>query len=306
MEKTMKKENRKSGFYTRGFTTFVLAISFFLIAVTGVVLYVTPRGRVAHWTNWTVLGLGKEEWGAIHMTAATLFVITAAVHLFFNWKVILGYLRLKRIAGIRLKRELAAAVAVSLFVVVGTIVAIPPFGTIVDFHDAIKRSWDQAGARGPVAHAEELKLEELSERVEVPVEDVVGGLGARGYKGASPRARLSDIARANAVAPRDVYEAIRSEQTSTHRYRAESDTRGQGRGRMTLGELCSTENLSEDDAVELLGRQGIRAMPSSTLRELASSLQLRPGEIAAMLLSHGETTGRFDCDSSAQRPFEAR
>jgi hypothetical protein len=294
----MNQDKKKKGFYTRGFTTFILTGAFSLIAVTGVVLFITPRGRVAHWTNWTLLGLGKEDWGAIHITTATLFVIAAAVHLFFNWKVILGYLRVKRIAGIRLKRELAASVALGLFVVLGTLSGIPPLSTIVDFHDAIKRSWDQANLRAPVAHAEELRLEEFAELIEMPVDEMVGALEALGFKAASPNARLSHIARDNEAAPVDLYKAIQSERPASS-HREQTDGGGLGRGRMTLRELCASGSLSEDGAIDLLRRKGIQATPSSTLRELASSLEVRPGELAAML-TQSETSGRFDCGSSVQ------
>ncbi|MCK4782139.1 MAG: DUF4405 domain-containing protein, partial [Desulfobacteraceae bacterium] len=58
-------KNRKR-FNWRGWTTFVVTISFVVDTISGIILYVAPPGRIANWTNWTIWGLNKEEWAAIH------------------------------------------------------------------------------------------------------------------------------------------------------------------------------------------------------------------------------------------------
>lgn len=85
--KQMRDSRTKSSFYTRGFTTFVLAAAFLVLAVTGAVLYITPRGRVANWTDWSLLGLDKQQWSSVHITIATLFLLAAALHLFLIGKL---------------------------------------------------------------------------------------------------------------------------------------------------------------------------------------------------------------------------
>ena len=274
---------RKSGFYTRGFTTFVLTAAFFIIAVTGVVLYVTPRGRVAHWTNWTLLGLGKEQWGAVHMTAATLFLVAAGLHLFFNWKVLLGYIRLKRVAGFRLKREFAAAVALCAFFVLGTLTGLPPFSNIVQLHDDVKDYWDRASVEAPMPHAEELRLDELAREMDLPVEKVVTALGEEGYDDVSPNMKVARIARANEVAPSAVYQAIRTKHATADSHQTESQIRGPRLGTMTLGEFCSAETLPLDAVIASLTKRGVTAKDTSSLRELATFLNMRPGQLASMV-----------------------
>ena len=60
----------RRGFHWRGFFSLLLFASFTLLAVSGIVLYFSPKGRVANWTGWTVLKLYKEEWSSVHIVLA--------------------------------------------------------------------------------------------------------------------------------------------------------------------------------------------------------------------------------------------
>lgn len=274
----MRDSRTKSSFYTRGFTTFVLAAAFLVLAVTGAVLYITPRGRVANWTDWSLLGLGKHQWGSVHITIATLFLLAAALHLFFNWKVILGYIRLKKIAGFRLKREFVAAVTVGVFFIVGTLAGIPPFSTIVLLHDDIKDYWERTSVQAPQPHAEELPMEELARQLNRPVDEVLAVLDQHGYLLVEPSLPVARIAEANAVAPSEIYEVVRAGLSlpETH---SGGTRHGSGFGMMTLDAFCSAESLPLETVMAWLSRKGVVANGSSTLRELAQSLNLRPGQL---------------------------
>ena len=52
-------------FSFRGFTSFTLTLSFILISVSGIVLYIVPSGRVAYWINWKLVGLTRDNWDGI-------------------------------------------------------------------------------------------------------------------------------------------------------------------------------------------------------------------------------------------------
>jgi hypothetical protein len=61
MEKSTEKK-----FKWRGMMTLLLVLAVLLDIISGVILYITPPGRFANWTDWTLWGLNKHEWGAIH------------------------------------------------------------------------------------------------------------------------------------------------------------------------------------------------------------------------------------------------
>ena len=68
-------------FHFRGFVSLFLMLAFLVLSVSGVVLYVTPRGRVANWTGWTMLSLEKQTWQSVHVGIALLFLVGAVLHL---------------------------------------------------------------------------------------------------------------------------------------------------------------------------------------------------------------------------------
>ena len=277
-----KERTKKQSFYTRGFTTFVIATTFLTLLVSGTVLFFSPRGRVANWTDWGVLGVGKEQWASVHYTAATLFLVIAALHIFFNWKVLLGYLRLKRVQGLRLKKELVAALAVSALFVAGPLIGFPPFGNFIDAHEDIKDYWDGVTERAPIPHAEDLPLRDFAQQINMPVENLVESLRSEGFDVRNEDTTLGDLARQRELAPSDIYARVvpREERTETDSH--EKST-GRGFGRMTVEQYCQSEGLSTHAFVEALRRQGVEATRTSSLRQLAQSLEMRPGELVSLI-----------------------
>ena len=96
-------------FHWKVFVSFYVVFSFLALAVSGIVLYVAPPGRIANWSIWTLGALSKAQWQAVHTIVALLFIVAAGFHLYFNWKVLMAYLRSKLAEGLRMKWELAGA-----------------------------------------------------------------------------------------------------------------------------------------------------------------------------------------------------
>ena len=138
---TSEPRNRRR-FSTRGFTSLLLTLVLLVMGLSGVMLYLTPRGRVAHWTDWTLLGLGKEGWGALHMNASLLFLLGAVLHLAINWSTFFRYLKKKTVAGLHMKKELALAVVIAGVAVAGTLYEVPPFSSVVALNEDIKNYWE--------------------------------------------------------------------------------------------------------------------------------------------------------------------
>jgi hypothetical protein len=46
-------------------------VSFILVGITSIILYIVPHGRVAYWADWHLLGLTKTEWGNLHINVLT-------------------------------------------------------------------------------------------------------------------------------------------------------------------------------------------------------------------------------------------
>ena len=97
-------------FSWRRYISLGLALTFAMILVSGLVLYIAPKGSVARWTNWLFLGLDRAQWETQHTIFSYLFVFFGFVHLFqLNWKAFLSYLGRKIIKREKSKTTVAVA-----------------------------------------------------------------------------------------------------------------------------------------------------------------------------------------------------
>ncbi|WP_029131881.1 DUF4405 domain-containing protein [Sedimenticola selenatireducens] len=93
----------------RSLIAFLVTWAFVVLTVTGIILYIIPHGRIAYWTHWSLAGLGKEQWGWVHMMFGGIFIVTGALHLYYNWKPFKKYLA-ERVRGkLNLSHELVAS-----------------------------------------------------------------------------------------------------------------------------------------------------------------------------------------------------
>jgi hypothetical protein len=270
METTKKKR-----FKWRGVATFMLIMALALEIISGVVLYITPPGRYAHWTNWTLWGLSKEGWGAMHTIFGYLLLIIIAGHLYYNWRVIVAFVWSKVRHTFNLKRELAVATIISLAVFLGTYWNVPPFSTVMNFGEKAKHSWEQKDpsyargrGRGFVSPSAALAKEDGRtyapnhgsgcSQPSVPLITENRGNGAQGNG-------------RNAFSP-----------AVAHAETIPGVQRGGGLGRKTMDMVFSDYGIPMDEGLSRLKGQGIEAKATDTVRDLADRTGKRPTEIIQM------------------------
>ncbi|QDU55703.1 DUF4405 domain-containing protein [Aeoliella mucimassa] len=202
-------------FGLRAFTSMLLSVSFLVLCVSGIVLFLTPRGRVANWTGWTLLGLDKHEWSSLHVNNSILFIIMAATHLVLNWSVLMRYLKNKKVPGIHKWKELTVALGVAGLCVAGPIFSVPPFSSLMAFNDEVKDYWEQDNTSGsanpPVAHAEELTLAELADHIFLTSDQVSTALASNGYDVTNTSLTVAEIAEQKQQTPSELFDVIREE-----------------------------------------------------------------------------------------------
>jgi len=272
-------------FHWKVFVSFYVVFSFLALAVSGIVLYVSPPGRIANWSVWRLLLLSKAQWQAVHTIVALAFLVAAGFHIYFNWKVLVAYLKSKLQAGIRMKRELAAASLTGAAILAVSITGMPPFGTVMDVGEDIKNSWSTASSEPPVPHAELMTVERLSETVKIPTEKAVANLERQGIKVAQPAMTVQQIADANRLTPQQVYQKIQSEDAKPKVSLAE----GGGWGRMNVQQVCERFNVPLDAGVARLQAAGIQASATTMIRELATARGKTPIDIAKIVVGEDGT-----------------
>jgi hypothetical protein len=217
-------------FQLKGFTSLLLTLLFVALSFSGVILYLTPRGRVANWTGWTMLGLEKQGWQAVHVNIGLLFLIAAGLHLFLNWGLFWGYIKKKASLGLNLKLEMLVAVLIAAGVLLGTIQGVSPFAALMALNEQIKDYWEREPVSAPLPHAEELSLEQLAGRMGLSTEQVFSALKQEGIAVENGATTIAKLAEKSRLTPSEVYAAIKKHFPESQQSEPAQSAGGPGRG----------------------------------------------------------------------------
>jgi hypothetical protein len=288
--------SRKSAFRPRGLIAFTVFGGFAVMTVTGLILFVTPPGRVAYWTDWALLGLEKEGWTAVHIVFSLLFVAVGLTHLVFNWKPFKHYLVNKLGDHLRLRAEAAVATGAVAVILVGTLFGAPPFSWIVDLNQSLKGAWAAAGwAEPPFGHAEEVSLKVLGMRMGMEPRAMMEALRDAGYRVEQPGQKVKHIAEANGVSPALLWAAVteRVQPAAPEPAHAgitaeEVELRyaGTGLGQKTIAEIAGTTGVPLDTVLARLAGAGIAAAPDDKMKAVAAAHDdMAPIELLKLMLA---------------------
>jgi len=273
-------QRKRETFYWRAFVTFYVVLSFLLIVGSGVVLFIAPPGRVANWADWRFGALQKAHWQAVHTVFTFLFVVAAGFHVYFNWRVLVAYVRSKVGDGVRRGRELALASGVAGAILTLTLAGVPPFSTLISIGETAKSAWSDPTTEPPVPHAELWTLEKFSESTKVPVEAAMDNLKRAGMPTQDKNATLHAIATTYRTTPKQVYAKALGEAKPAAVPLAE----GGGYGQKTVQQVAAQLNLPLSTALERLRNSGMtEAAGDSNIGSLATAYGRRPFEVGQIL-----------------------
>lgn len=273
-------------FSWRAFISFGLLLSFAMLLVSGVVLYVSPPGRVANWTDWRMFGLSKTGWQNQHTVFGFFFAILSVLHLFFiNWKAFLSYLKNKAAKSLGSPRELFGSVFLFLLLVIGTFFLVQPFASIIDFGNNISGSWEKQIKQPPVPHAEKLTLKELAGQPALggDAEALKAKIEKAGYTVGSLEQTLEDIAAKNRTNAETIYGTLVARDDSGRKLPSE------GFGRKTLEQIATERGISVRSLQLALEMKGVQAQPEMTMRVVADKNGIGVDTLRGMLESMIDT-----------------
>jgi hypothetical protein len=271
------------------FISVTTALSFVAMSVTGVVLFVTPPGRIAHWTGWRMLALTKDQWGGLHIWFSLVFMIAAVFHLYLNWRCFLSYFRNRVRKAFAFRTEWIIALLLCAVVGWGTLTNAGPFASLLTWNEAIKRGWETPTGQAPIPHAELMTLSELAQNTEgLEVESMIQNLQAAGIEVQSPEAVLGDLAKKAGMTPMQLYGVA----TGQNRVPQPGGGRGANRqgqqggygiGRLTLRQYCEQQGQDLEKTVQKLREKGFQAEPDMTVREIAATGGVHPSAMRDIL-----------------------
>ena len=257
----------------RRFTSLCIGFSFLMMSYTGLILFLAPKGRVANWTNWQILGLDKTAYAHLHVTFMVLFLVGMIFHIYLNWAPLMNYLKNQAKAFSLLTKEFVLALGLNLLFAVGTLYYWVPFEQFLDFQDDLKASWEQKVETAPYSHAELSTLEEFAQKRGDDTQRMIAQLNAHNLNGVNPNKTIEAIAKENGKSPAQIFDMINTKpQNGTLK-------QGGGYGKMSLKEVSIEEGFDLEKALNLIHEKGFDATENSTLKEIAAALHVKPIEL---------------------------
>ena len=272
----------QSRFRFRAFVSVLTTFSFFVLAITGVVLYITPPGRIANWTHWTFWGLSKHQWIALHICFCTLFLITSILHIWLNFKPLMSYFVSKTKAASALRLEWVLAFAICGIVCIGALRPFVPFSSLLNLNERIKFSWEKPKQQAPVPHAELLTIEELAKKTDLEADMIIQNLKAGGIE-AVPSDIFGDIAEQQNLSPNELFMVATGTQTVPSGRQHGGGQGGGGFGQKTLKQACEEMGIEPEKAILALKAAGIEATTGMRTREIADQNNMHPSQIRQIL-----------------------
>ena len=254
----------------RKITSLTAALSFVVVMVTSVILYIVPQGRVAYWADWRLWGLTKEAWGAVHINIGLLFLLSLFLHIYYNWKPLMAYLRDRS----RRMKIFTPAFNLSLLIctvtIAGTLFVIPPFSWVLDLNTAFKDSGARKYGEPPYGHAELSTLDAFAKQVDIDAQAARQRLLAAGFKIPEGKQTLKGLATINQTTPKSLFDVMTADERHTRPVeQALPETPPPGTGRLSLLELCNTYGMDPQVVLAALKAKNIPAEASETLRDIA-------------------------------------
>ncbi len=294
----------------RRVVTLTVFLSFLCLALSGIFLFLSPQGRVAYWSGWTLLGLGKDQFSAIHTTFMVLFLTVGVWHIVLNWRPITGYLK-DRSRKVRLfTPESSTAMALALLFLLGPLTGLPPFKQFLDAGEKVKAHWENKSGSPPWGHAEENTLQRFCrgmedfERLEhgrlvtIDCEVALDHLREQGLSVEGLRQPILEIAQANDITPQEVAAVVLEVAVAREPEGGEEvldDPLGDGRylrpysglGRLTMVEYAEEFGHDLTEILRILSSRGLDLDPETKLRDEARRFDLSPEEIIELLNEGG-------------------
>jgi len=266
----------------RKITSLTALVSFLLLILNSVVLYIVPHGRIAYWADWRLLGLTKNEWSNQHIIIGTLFLLAIFLHIYYNWKPIVAYLKNKSRQLKIFTREFNIALVLTIICTFGAYIEAPPFSYVLDFSKSIKTSAVRTYGIPPYGRAELSTLKTFTSKVGLDLTQSMYLLKKVGVRVESDKQTIQEIAKLNKMSPQQVYAAMIPEEKPGAKKNL-PDSPPKGFGKHSLDEICREYNINISRILRDFVDNNIKVKTSATIKEIASQNDISSKEVYAII-----------------------
>ncbi len=262
------------------FVSLSAGLSFITIFLSSAVLYFIPNRQVTAWTDWHFLGLDKQQWDNLHINLGILFLVMIIWHIYYNWKPIMHYLKVKKELKI-LTKEFNIAMISTLLFIVGTITMTLPFSILINIGNGIKAKNFLHDANPPFSYAEYSSLYDFSLLMNLDIHTSVKLLKERGISVDSDKTTLKKIAKTNAITPKEIFNIIKQKET---KYELPNSI-PIGIAHKSLKRLSQEYRMDLEKFLIHLKMYGIETTPLKTFKRISKEHHLHPAQLYNMLLA---------------------
>jgi len=259
-------------------TSLTMLLSMIVMTYTGIMLFITPPGRIANWANWELLGLSKEQYADLHSTFMVLFVVATLLHIYYNWKPMTSYMKNTAKQMIVFTKDMVIASVITIVFFIGAIYQITPFSTFLDFGTDIKESWEKQYGTAPYSHAELSSLKSFCKKVGVDLTKSEAILKKNNIQYELEKS-LSQIAKENKVSPQFIYNLLKTNFQKS----GETIIELTGLGKKQIKDVAQTLRITPKEFLEKLKKLGIEAKEDDKFKEIAESYDMSPMDIMTKL-----------------------
>lgn len=263
----------------RRITSLTAFVSFVLLLLTSVVLYIVPEGRIAYWNDWTLGGLTKEDWTDIHVNIGWLFVLFVFIHLALNWKPLINYLRNKTRSLRFFTPEMIVTLLIVILTILGTWYQFPPFSWVQEYSEANKDELAIQYGEPPYGHAELDSLHVFLRKVDIEPKEALAHLKEAGIVVEDPKAPLTVIAKDNGIPPSKIYIEVKDLRRTGGMAALMPEAAPVGTGKKALYTIAEQYGLDPDVVVMTLNGMGIPASIEASLKDIAEESNTTASDI---------------------------
>lgn len=272
----------------RKITSLTSLLSFIVLIINSVVLYIAPQGRIAYWADWRLWGLTKDQWGDQHIIIGLLFLIAIFLHIYLNWKPIVSYLKNKAKQLKLFTKDFNIALMITILFTIGAYFATPPLNWVVEFGASLKDAAAVKYGEPPYGHAELSSVKTFIVKAELDPAQSLENLKKSGIRFESDTQKIYEIARINRISPQQVYLAMKpAEEPDRTKTLPDTAPASDGKklqetgaptglGKLTIEKVCETYNLPPAEALKKLSAKGIQASPEDKIKALADKYKMAP------------------------------
>jgi biotin operon repressor len=262
------------------FVSLSAGLSFIVVFISSGVLYFIPDRKVTGWTDWTFLGIDKQQWDNLHINLGIFFLIMIVWHIYYNWKPIKNYLKVKKELKIFTKEFNVALIFVLLFCV-GTLKMVLPFSFLVNVGNGIKAINSLSDGNPPFGYAEYATLKDFSIINGINLEEATTLLNKNGININSKKDTLKKIAMQNDISPKKIFSIIKP-LSKKQNLPSELPI---GIAHKSLEKLANEYDFDIQKALQHLKSYGINISKTTNFKKIAKEHNLHPAQLYNMLLA---------------------